>query len=92
MAAEIALKNPPVAGAIEHRAPGFQLADAVGRLLRVQFDHPPVIDVLATAHRIGKVHLPIVAFVHVCQGRRHAAFGHHRMRLSEERLANQADL
>jgi hypothetical protein len=44
MAAEIALKNPPVSRAIKHRTPGFQLPDALGRLLRVQFDHPPVID------------------------------------------------
>ena len=42
MAAEIALQNAPVFRAVEQRAPGFQLADAVGRFFRVQLRHAPV--------------------------------------------------
>ena len=92
MAAEVALEDPAVIRAIEHRAPGFELADAIRRFLRVQLGHPPVVDVLAAAHRVGEVHLPAVAVVHVGQRRRHAPFGHDGVRLAEQRLADQADL
>jgi hypothetical protein len=37
------------------------------------------------------VHLPVVAVVDVPQRRRNAAFGHHRVRLSQQRLAHEAD-
>ena len=92
VAAEIALKDPAVRRAVEDRAPGFELADAIGRFLGVQFGHAPVVDVLAAAHRIGEVHFPAVAIVHVGERRGDAAFGHDRVRLAEERLADQADL
>ena len=58
----------------------------------MQFGHPPVVDVLAAAHRVGEVHAPAVAVVDVGERRRHAAFRHHRVRLAEEGLAQQADL
>ena len=82
----------PSLRAIEHRAPGFELADAIGRFLGVQLGHAPVVDVLAAAHRVGEVHLPAVAVVDVGQRRGHAAFGHDGVRLAEQRLADQADL
>ena len=63
MAAEVALVDAAVRRAIEHRAPGFELAHAVGRFLGVQLGHAPVVDVLAAAHRVGEVHLPVVAVV-----------------------------
>ena len=92
VAAEVALENPAVRGAIEDRAPGLQLADAIGRFLGVQLGHPPVVDVLAAAHRVGEVHLPAVAVVDVGERRRDAAFGHDGVRLAEKRLADQPDL
>ena len=92
MAAEIALQNPAVLGAVEHRAPGFQFADAVRRFLGVQFGHAPVVEVLAAAHGVGEMDAPVVAVVDVAQRRRHAAFGHDGVRLAQQRFADQPDL
>ena len=89
--AEIALENLPVLGAVEHRAPGFEFINARRRFLRVQLGHAPVVDVLAAAHRVGKMDLPVVAVVHVAHRRRHAALGHDRVRLAEQRFADEAD-
>ena len=58
----------------------------------MELRHPPVVHVLAAAHRVGEMDLPVVAIVHVGQRRRHAAFGHDGVRLAEQRLAQQADL
>ena len=92
MAAEVALEDPAVLRAVEDRAPGLELADAIRRLLRVQLGHAPVVHVLAAAHRVGEVHLPAVAVVDVGERRRDAPFGHDRVRLAEQRLADQPDL
>ena len=70
VAAEVALQDPPVCRAVEHRAPRFQLAHAIGRLLGVNLGHAPVVDVLAAAHRVGEMHLPVVAVVDVGQAPR----------------------
>ena len=84
VAAEIALEDPAIGGAVEERAPGLELADAVRRFPRVQFGHPPVVDVLPAAHRVGEMDLPAVAVVDVGERRRDAAFRHHGVRLAEE--------
>ena len=91
VAAEVALQDAAVGRAIEDRAPRLELAHAVGRFPGVQFGHPPVVDVLAAAHRVGEVDLPAVAVVDVGERRGDAAFGHDRVRLAEERLAQQPD-
>ena len=91
VAAEVALQDAAVRRAVEDRAPGFELADAVRRFLRVDLGHAPVVDVLAAAHRVGEVHLPVVAVVDIRQRRGDAALGHHGVRLAQERLADQAD-
>ena len=70
--------------AIEERAPRLELAHAVRRFLGVQLGHPPVVDVLAAAHRVGEVHLPAVAIVDVGERRGDAAFGHDGVRLAEQ--------
>ena len=88
--AEVALEDAAVRGAIEQRAPGLQLADPVRRLLGVQLGHAPVVDVLAAAHRVGEMHPPVVAVVHVGQRRRDPALGHHGVRLPQKRLAHQS--
>ena len=90
VAAEVALQDAAVLGAVEDRAPGLELAHAVGRFLGVQLGHAPVVEVLAAAHGVGEVHLPAVAVVDVGHRRRHAALGHHRVRLAEQRLADEA--
>ena len=82
MPTEVALQDAAVLGAIEQRAPRFELADAVRRFLRVQLGHAPVVQVLATAHRVGEVHPPAVAIIHVRHRRGGATFGHHRVRLA----------
>ncbi len=92
VAAEVALQDAAVGRAIEERAPGLELADAIRRLPGVQLRHPPVVHVLAAAHRVGEVHLPAVAIVDVRERRGDAAFGHHGVRLAEQRLAEEADL
>ncbi len=92
MAAEVPLQDPAVLRAVEHRAPGFQFVHAVRRFLGVQFGHAPVVQILPAAHGIGEVDAPVIAVVHIGQRRGHAAFGHHRVRFAEQRLANDADL
>ncbi len=89
VAAEVALEDAAVCGAVEEGAPRFQLAHAGGRLLGVQLGHAPVVDVLAAAHGVGEVDLPVVAVVHVGQRRGDAALGHDGVRLAQERLAHQ---
>src|SRR5262249_40497115 len=91
MAAEVPLQDAPVLGPIEHGAPLLELANPVGRFLRVEFRHPPVVDVLAAAHRVREVDLPAVAIVDVGERGRDAPLRHHGVRFSEERLAHEAD-
>ena len=91
VAAEVTLQDAAVLGAIEDRAPGLELAHAIGRLLGVQLGHPPVVQVLAAAERVGEVHLPAVAIVDVGHRRRHPPLGHDRVGLAEQRLADEAD-
>ena len=64
---EVALENAAVWGAVEERTPCLQLLDPVGRFLRVELGHAPVVDVLAAAHGVGEVNLPVVAVVHIAQ-------------------------
>ena len=82
--AEIALEDAAVRRAIEQRAPCLELAHAIGRFLGVELGHPPVVQVLAAAHRVGEMHLPAVAVVDIGERRRDAAFGHHRVCLAEK--------
>ena len=91
VAAEVPLEDSPILRAIEQGAPGFQLPHAIGRFLRVQLRHAPVVHVLAAAHRVGEMDLPVVAIVHVGQCRRDAALRHHGVGLAQQRLAHQPD-
>ena len=91
VAAEVALVDAAVGRAIEHGAPTLELADPVRRFPGVQLRHAPVVQVLAAAHRVGEVHLPVVAIVVVAHRRGHAALGHHRVGLAEQRLADEPD-
>ena len=63
--AEIPLQNPAVLCPIENCAPSFKLPHTVRRFHGVQFGHAPVIDVLATAHGIGEMHLPVVPLIDI---------------------------
>jgi len=91
VSAEIALENPSIGSAVEHCAPCLELAHAIRRFLRVKLGHPPVIEILAAAHRVGEVHSPVVSIVDVAERRRDTAFGHHGVRFTEERFADETD-
>src|SRR5215469_1695066 len=56
MTAEIALQDAPIACAIEEGAPCFQFANARRSLLRMEFCHSPVAQILAATHRVGKMY------------------------------------
>ena len=92
MAAEVSLQDAAVFRAVEERAPGFEFPHAVGGFLRVEFGHPPVVQILAAAHGIGEMDAPVIAIVDVGQRRRHSTFSHNRMGLAKQRLANYANL
>ena len=86
---EVALENPAIGGPVEERSPRLQLPNPIRGLPRVELGHAPVVQVLAAAHRVGEMHLPAVALIHVPQGGGHTALGHDRVRLAEQRLADQ---
>ncbi len=91
MSSEVSLKYATVRGAIKDRAPGFKLAHSVGRFSGVKLGHAPVVDVLASAHRVGEMNSPVIALIYIGQRRRDSSLGHHRVRFSEKRFANQPD-
>ena len=66
VAAEVALGDQAVVGAVEQRAPLLELDDPLGRLLGVQLGHPPVVEHLPAAHGVAEVHLPVVLGPHGC--------------------------
>ena len=92
VAAEVALADPAVLGAVEQRAVGLQLPHPVGRLLGVQLGHPPVVQELPAAHGVAEVDLPVVLRVGVAHRGGAAALGHHGVGLAEQRLADHGDL
>ena len=89
VAAEVALGDPAVLGAVEQGAPALQLVDPVGGLLGVDLRHAPVVEHLAAAHGVAEVDLPVVLGPDVAHGGRHAALGHDGVRLAEQRLADE---
>ena len=54
VAAEVALADEPVGGAVEKRAPLLQLVHPLGCFLGVQLGHPPVVEELAAAHGVAE--------------------------------------
>jgi hypothetical protein len=58
----------------------------------VQFGHAVVVEELATAHGVAKVHHPVVFLGHVAHRRRYAALGHDGVGLAEQGLGDDADL
>ena len=89
VSAEISLEDAPIGRPIEDSSPRLELTHAIRRFLRVKLRHSPVVHVLAAAHRIGEMHSPVVAVVDVGERCGDAAFGHHRVRLAEQRLAHE---
>ncbi len=67
VAAEVALHDAAVLGAVKHRAPGFEFAGAVGGFLGVQLGHAAIVEVLSATHGVGEVHAPVVAVIDIAQ-------------------------
>ena len=88
---EVSLQNPAVWRAIKKRTPCLEFAYALWRFPGVQFSHPPIIQILSTAHRIREMNSPVIAIVNVGQGCRDAAFRHHRVRFAQQRFADDPD-
>ena len=53
--------------------------------------HDWIVQVLAAAHCVGKVHFPIVAVIHIAHGRGHAALRHNRVRLAKKGFTNHSN-
>jgi hypothetical protein len=90
VAAEVALQDAPVGGAIEERAPLLELLHPVRRFHGVQLRHAPLVQVPPALHRVAEVDLPVVLRLDVAERRGDTPLGHHRVGLAEERLADQA--
>src|SRR5215469_4399295 len=88
VAPEIALENAAVGSAVEQRAPGFQLTDASGCFLGVQFGHTPVVQILSTTHGIGEVNFPVVALVDIGERRSDSALRHYGVGFAQQRFAD----
>jgi hypothetical protein len=91
VAAEIALQDAAVIGAIEDRTPHLELPDAVRRFSGVKLGHAPVVEILSAAHRVGEMDFPVVTVVDVGERCRHSALGHHRVSLAEKRFADETN-
>src|SRR5690349_20529985 len=90
MTTEIALENQTVFGPIEEGSPLFQLQHTRWRFLGVYLSHAPVVEELPAAHGVAEVDLPIVFGPDVAEGRGDTALGHHRVRFTKQRLANES--
>ncbi len=91
VAAEISLEDLAVGCAVENRPPGLEFTHALWRFAGVEFGHPPVVDVLASAHGVREMDFPVVALIDVGEGGRDTALGHDRVRFPEQGLAHEAD-
>ena len=91
VAAEMSLQDTAVFRPIEDRTPRFQFAHAIRRFFGVKLSHAPLIHVLPAAHRIGEMHLPVVALVHIRERRGDPALGHDGVRFAKQRFADQPD-
>jgi len=89
VAAEVALEDAAVLGAVEQGAPALQFVDPVRRLLGVELGHAPVVQHFAAAHGVAEVTCQLSSEYNVAHGRGTAALGHDRVRLAQERLADQ---
>ena len=90
VAAEVTLKDFAFFRPIEYGSPSLELADAGGRLLGMDLRHARVIHVLAAAHGVGKMNLPVVALIHIRERRRDSPFGHDRMSFAEQTLRDDS--
>src|SRR5438132_12982545 len=84
MASKGALQNLAITRSIKKRSPLFEFTHALRRLQGMNLGHAPVVQKLATAHRVAKMGAPVVSRVDIGHRRGDSAFGHHRVRFAEE--------
>ncbi len=84
MRPEGALHDETVVGPVEDATPAFELQDAIDHLVGIQLDHAPVVDQLATQHRVREVHLPAVLGVEIADPCGDPALGHDGVGLAEQ--------
>ena len=89
MTAEVALIDAAVFCTIKHRSPALEFANAIRCLFRVQLRHSPVVHILAAAHCVREMDLPVVAIVVMAHRRSHPALCHYGMSFAKQRLADQ---
>jgi hypothetical protein len=58
----------------------------------MQLCHPPVAQVLAAAHGVGKVNTPAIPVIHIPHCRGDATLGHDSVCFAQEGLRNESDL
>ena len=92
--AEVALEDSPVGRAVEEGAPGLELLDPVGRASsRGAAPSATRFQVAAALHRVAEVDVlgSSSPGLDVPERGRHAALRHDRVRLAEQRLADETD-
>src|SRR6202045_389063 len=92
VAAEGALQDLSVFGAIKKRSPLLQFSHAFGSFLGVDLCHAPVVEQFAAAHGVAKMSAPVVGEVYIGYRPGDSSLRHNGMRLAKERLANHSHL
>src|SRR5687767_13142836 len=85
--AKVPLQDLPVLGAVKDGSPRLKLSDTLRGLFCVDLRHSPVVDILAAAHRVAEMDLPVVSVVDIPHRSRHPTLSHHSMRLAQQRFA-----
>jgi hypothetical protein len=91
MSAEIALQDAAILRTIEQRTPSFEFAHTRRSFPGMELSHTPVIQILASAHGVGKVNAPAVPIVNIGHGRSDSTFCHHGMGFAKKRLRHDRD-
>ncbi len=89
VSAEVALVDAAGPSPVEHGSPFLQFANPFRSFLGMQLGHAILVQVLAALERVVEVSFPAVAIVGTGQRRCDSAFGHHRVRLAQQRFADQ---
>src|SRR5690606_39563626 len=76
VASKVTLQNLPIGRAIKQGSPGFQLSNARRCFPGMQLSHPPVIQILTSAHGVSEMHLPVITLIYGGQCGCDASFCH----------------
>ena len=87
---ERTLVHASVLRPIEEGAPGLEFSHAIRRLPGVRPGHAPIAQPFPAPHGVAEMDLPIVFGAVVAERGGHPAFGHDRVCLAEQRLADES--